>query len=183
MYVKIQQPIAEPIIGYSYDIYKLITWIIGISLSSEERTSLALPNVAYAVYCCNTISSMCLKSVVCPVFKDPMKSVSIKLYFLVLLYWLVWIKNNVKCLFVLCGLLIVYLIIKNLPPEFSTHLDGIIGTNKLKTWQKTSGNFFSINTLHAVWCAACIRRILVQVLCGSRIGDLESPKRTSRILC
>ena len=30
-------------------------------------------------------------------FKGPMKSVFIKLYFLVLLYWLVWIKNNFKC--------------------------------------------------------------------------------------
>ena len=42
----------------------------------------------------------------------------IKLYFLVLLYWLVWIKNNVKCFVVSSGLLIVYLIIKNLPPNF-----------------------------------------------------------------
>ena len=46
-----------------------------------------------------------------------MNSVFIKLYFLVLLYWLVWIKNNFKCFFVSSGSLIVYLIIKNLPPN------------------------------------------------------------------
>ena len=50
----------------------------------------------------------------------------------------------------------------------ATHLDGIIDNNKLQTWRKTLGNFFSSNTLHA----ACIRRILGQVLCGSRIGNL-----------
>ena len=38
--------------------------------------------------------------------------------------------------------------------------------NKLQTWQNTLGNFFSSNTLHVVWCAACIRCILGQVLCG-----------------
>ena len=53
----------------------------------------------------------------------------------------------------------------------ATHLDGIIKNNKLQTWQNTLGNFFSGNTLHVVWCAACIRRILGQVLCGSRIGN------------
>ena len=50
--------------------------------------------------------------------KGPMKSVFIKLYLLVLLYWLVWIKNNLKIL--LCRVdYSVYLIIKNFPPEFS----------------------------------------------------------------
>ena len=41
----------------------------------------------------------------------------------------------------------------------ATHLDGIIENNKLQTWQKTLGNFFSSNTLNEVWCAASIRRI------------------------
>ena len=56
----------------------------------------------------------------------------------------------------------------------ATHLDGIIENNKLQSWQKTLGNFLSSNTLHAVWCTACIRRILGQVLCGSRTGNLLS---------
>ena len=60
------------------------------------------------------------------------------------------------------------------PPEFLRFLDGIIVNNKLQTWQKTLGNIFSSNTLHAVWCAACIWRLLGQVLCGSQIGNLLS---------
>ena len=42
---------------------------------------------------------------------------------------------------------------------------------------RTLGNFFSSNNLHAVWCAACIRRIHGQVLCGSWIGNLLSVRR------
>ena len=56
----------------------------------------------------------------------------------------------------------------------ATHLDGIIENNKLQTWQKTLENFFSSNTLYAVWCAACIQCILGHMLCGLRIGNFPS---------
>ena len=51
--------------------------------------------------------------------KGLMKSIFIKLYFLVLLYWWVWIKNNVKCFF--CVEWIINCLSNNqkLTPEFS----------------------------------------------------------------
>ena len=58
-----------------------------------------------------------------------------------------------------------------LPQPAATHLGGIIENNKLQTWQKTLGNFFSSNTLHALvrcmyrahtWAGKC---------CGSQIGN------------
>ena len=58
----------------------------------------------------------------------------------------------------------------------ATHLDDIIGNNKLQTWYKTLGNFSS-NTLHAVWYTTHTWASAVW------ITDRESPKCTSRILC
>ena len=76
--------------------------------------------------------------------KGPMKSVFIKLYFLVLLYWLVWSKNNLKCFFVSSGLLIVYLIIKNPPPppffEVLTKCSWLLAELGGMVWCQTSGN-------------------------------------------
>ena len=53
----------------------------------------------------------------------------------------------------------------------ATHLDGIIKNNKLQTWQKTLGNFFSSNTLHAV--VRCMHTCPSAVVeCGSGIASV-----------
>ena len=53
----------------------------------------------------------------------------------------------------------------------ATHLDGIIENNKLQTWQKTLGNFFSSMQNSAYSGALHVYDAYLGKCCGSRIGN------------